>query len=164
MKKYLVLIGAAILVMALASPSMAQFKSWGHMEIQTIWEKKPDFNTRRGRTGPLGITLRVQDHDLTCDSICRAVPFLPAVRRSQDRPCGHRLRGGQHGLGRMPRSCRNRYRRAEWAAIPRTRSSWKSSMPTWISMIPNTPGPGHCRYPGLCLRRPPLLEQRRSRA
>ena len=44
MKKYLVLIGAAILVMALASPSMAQWKSWGHMEIQTIWEKKPDFN------------------------------------------------------------------------------------------------------------------------
>jgi hypothetical protein len=45
MKKYLVLFGAAILVMALASPSMAQFKSWGHMEIQTIWETKPDFNT-----------------------------------------------------------------------------------------------------------------------
>ncbi len=47
MKKYLVLIGAAILVMALASPSLAQFKSWGHMEIQTIWEKKPDFNNGR---------------------------------------------------------------------------------------------------------------------
>jgi len=48
MKKYLVLIGAAILVMALASPSMAQFKSWGHMEIQTIWEKNPDFNQGQG--------------------------------------------------------------------------------------------------------------------
>ena len=48
MKKYLVLIGAAILVMALASPSMAQFKSWGHMEIQTIWEKNPDFNNGQG--------------------------------------------------------------------------------------------------------------------
>ncbi len=45
MKKYAVFFGAAILVMALASPSLAQFKSWGHMEIQTIWEKKPDFNT-----------------------------------------------------------------------------------------------------------------------
>jgi len=45
MKKFLVLIGAAVLVMALASPSIAQFKSWGHMEIQTIWLKKPDFNT-----------------------------------------------------------------------------------------------------------------------
>jgi len=44
MKKYLVLIGAAILVMALASPSLAQFSTWGHMEIQTIWETKPDFN------------------------------------------------------------------------------------------------------------------------
>jgi hypothetical protein len=44
MKKYLVLIGAAILVMALASPSLAQFSTWGHMEIQTIWESNPDFN------------------------------------------------------------------------------------------------------------------------
>src|SRR5512147_3312049 len=44
MKKYLVLFGAAILVMALASPSLAQFSTWGHMEIQTIWEKQPDFN------------------------------------------------------------------------------------------------------------------------
>jgi len=65
MKKYFVLIGAAILVMALASPGMTQaptfpvpnmnvqmpvtaqteFKTWGHLEIQTIWEKRPDFNT-----------------------------------------------------------------------------------------------------------------------
>ena len=78
MKKYLVLFGAAILVMAWLSPSMAQapapapdpttriikgqgatspmgtpsevgrpmqFQSFGHIEIQTIWEKKPDFNT-----------------------------------------------------------------------------------------------------------------------
>jgi len=45
MKKYLVLFGAVILVMALASPSMAQFKSWGHIEIMTVWEAKPDFNT-----------------------------------------------------------------------------------------------------------------------
>lgn len=45
MKKYLALMGAAILVVALATPAMAQFKSWGHLEIQTIWVKKPDFNT-----------------------------------------------------------------------------------------------------------------------
>jgi hypothetical protein len=44
MKKYLVLFGAAILVMALASPSLAQFSTWGHMEIQTIWTSNPDFN------------------------------------------------------------------------------------------------------------------------
>ena len=44
MKKYLVLFGAAVLVMALASPSLAQFSTWGHMEIQTIWESNPDFN------------------------------------------------------------------------------------------------------------------------
>jgi len=48
MKKYLVLIGAAILVMALASPSLAQFTTWGHMEIQTIWTKNPDFNNGQG--------------------------------------------------------------------------------------------------------------------
>ena len=48
MKKYLVLIGAAILVMALASPSLAQFSTWGHMEIQTIFTKNPDFNNGQG--------------------------------------------------------------------------------------------------------------------
>jgi len=37
MKKYLVWIGAAVLVVALASPSMAQFKSWGHLEIESYW-------------------------------------------------------------------------------------------------------------------------------
>jgi hypothetical protein len=45
MKKYLVLFGAAIMMMVLAAPAMAQFSSWGHMEIQTVWEKYPDFNT-----------------------------------------------------------------------------------------------------------------------
>lgn len=54
MKKYWLLFGAVILVMALASPSMAQFKSWGHMEIQTIWESKPDFNTG-GATASSGV-------------------------------------------------------------------------------------------------------------
>lgn len=44
MKKYLVLLGAALLVMAVASPSMAQFKSWGHMEIATHWINQQDFN------------------------------------------------------------------------------------------------------------------------
>ncbi len=37
MKKYLVLLGAVILVMALASPSLAQFKSYGHVEVGTYW-------------------------------------------------------------------------------------------------------------------------------
>jgi hypothetical protein len=37
MKKYLVLLGAVILVMALAAPSLAQFKSYGHMEVGTYW-------------------------------------------------------------------------------------------------------------------------------
>ena len=43
MKKYLVWIGAAVLVMGLVSPSMAQytgtgaFKSYGHVEVETVW-------------------------------------------------------------------------------------------------------------------------------
>ncbi len=44
MKKYLVLLGAALLVMAVATPSMAQFKSWGHMEVATNWINTRDFN------------------------------------------------------------------------------------------------------------------------
>jgi hypothetical protein len=48
MKKYLVLLGAALLVMAVATPSMAQFKSWGHMEIATQWISKQDFNNGSG--------------------------------------------------------------------------------------------------------------------
>jgi hypothetical protein len=45
MKKCLILIGAAVLVLALVSPSMAQFKSWGHLEVQTVWVSRPDLNT-----------------------------------------------------------------------------------------------------------------------
>jgi len=50
MKKYLGLIGAMILVVALASPSLAQdwpkgFKSWGFLEIATAYVYRPDFNT-----------------------------------------------------------------------------------------------------------------------
>lgn len=39
MKKYLVIFAAAFLIIALASPSFAQFKSWGHLEVLTIWQK-----------------------------------------------------------------------------------------------------------------------------
>lgn len=47
MKKYLALMGAAILVMALAMPASAQMltKSWGHIEFQTVYESKGDFDT-----------------------------------------------------------------------------------------------------------------------
>ena len=44
MKKYLIWIGAAVLVMALASPSMAQFKSWGHLEIESYWVGNKSLN------------------------------------------------------------------------------------------------------------------------
>jgi len=49
MKKYLVLIGAAVLIVALATPAAAQMltRSWGHLEIMTTWERNPDFNTGR---------------------------------------------------------------------------------------------------------------------
>jgi len=47
MKKYLGLIGAAVLMVALATPAAAQMltRSWGHLEIMTVYENKPDFNT-----------------------------------------------------------------------------------------------------------------------
>jgi hypothetical protein len=75
MKKFLVLFGAAILVMALGSPSMAQFSSWGHMEIQTIWERYPDFNMGgsffRKTTG----TPSTPDADLTWRHIAQRYRF-----------------------------------------------------------------------------------------
>jgi len=72
MKKYFVVIGAVILMMALASPSMAQFKSWGHMEIQTIWLKKPDFNVGAAtQTLAAGAT----DRDLTQKHIAERFRF-----------------------------------------------------------------------------------------
>ncbi len=43
MKKYLVIFGAALLIMALASPSFAQFASWGHMEVETYWWNKATY-------------------------------------------------------------------------------------------------------------------------
>ena len=73
MKKYFVWIGAAILVVALAAPAMAQFKSWGHMEIQTIWEKKPDFNT--GGATYSGVTPGAKDRDLTWKHIAERFRF-----------------------------------------------------------------------------------------
>ena len=72
MKKYVVLFGAVILVMALASPSLAQFKSWGHMEIQTIWEKAPDFNT--GQPWQLGAA-GAADRDETWRHIAQRYRF-----------------------------------------------------------------------------------------
>jgi hypothetical protein len=45
MKKYLVWIGAAVMVVALASPAAAQtaWKSWGVGQIASYWISKPDF-------------------------------------------------------------------------------------------------------------------------
>jgi len=48
MKKVLLLIGAAVLVMALATPSMAQFKTWGHTEIHTVYYMNRDNNLANG--------------------------------------------------------------------------------------------------------------------
>jgi len=43
------LIGAAVLLVALVTPAAAQMltRSWGHMEIATTWERRPDFNVGR---------------------------------------------------------------------------------------------------------------------
>jgi hypothetical protein len=58
MKKYLVWIGAAVLVMALASPSMAQFKSWGHLEIFSYWENNKSFNKDANDANYQGVGMR----------------------------------------------------------------------------------------------------------
>jgi len=42
MRKYLVLLGAAVLALATASPSMAQFSSWGHLEVMSYYSKDMD--------------------------------------------------------------------------------------------------------------------------
>jgi len=58
MKKYLIWIGAAVLVMALASPSMAQFKSWGHLEIESYWLSNMSFNKDLNNANYQGIAMR----------------------------------------------------------------------------------------------------------
>jgi len=58
MKKYLVWIGAAVLVMALASPSMAQFKSWGHLEIESYWLQNKSLNKDLNDANYQGVGMR----------------------------------------------------------------------------------------------------------
>ncbi len=74
MKKYSVLFSAAILVMAWASPSMAQFKSWGHMEFNTVWEVKPDFNT--GQPWQFDSTTRDRGRDVSWRHIAQRFRFF----------------------------------------------------------------------------------------
>ena len=56
MKKYFAWMGAAVMVMALASPSLAQtaWKSWGHMEIVTLLINKPDLGRGGGFLNVMG--------------------------------------------------------------------------------------------------------------
>jgi len=58
MKRYLIWIGAAVLVMALASPSMAQFKSWGHLEIESYWVQNPSLNNNLYNANFQGVGMR----------------------------------------------------------------------------------------------------------
>jgi hypothetical protein len=74
MKRYLLLFGAVILVMALASPCMAQFKSWGHLEIQTIYEVQPDFNTG-GNTSSSGVPAGQPNRDLQWKHVAERFRF-----------------------------------------------------------------------------------------
>jgi hypothetical protein len=50
MKKALFLIGAVVLVMALATPSMAQFKTWGHIEFNTEYKVNQQNHFNNGTT------------------------------------------------------------------------------------------------------------------
>jgi len=58
MKKYLIWIGAAVLVMALASPSMAQFKTWGHLEVESYWMSNKSLNKDLVDANYQGIAMR----------------------------------------------------------------------------------------------------------
>jgi hypothetical protein len=59
MKKYLVLLGAALLVMAVASPCLAQFTSYGHMEVGSYWlMNQKYFNSDRGDDNVRGMMER----------------------------------------------------------------------------------------------------------
>jgi hypothetical protein len=58
MKKYLIWIGAAVLVMALASPSAAQFKTWGHLEFMSYWEQNRSLNRDLNDANYQGISMR----------------------------------------------------------------------------------------------------------
>jgi len=68
MKKYLALMGAAILIMALAMPAAAQMltKSWGFIEIYHGYERNPDFKTGSGvyRQGT-GYSFGAANQDIT---------------------------------------------------------------------------------------------------
>ncbi len=59
MKKYWVLLGAVVLVIALASPSLAQFKSYGHIEVGTYWlYNQAFFDKDRGDDNKRGMMQR----------------------------------------------------------------------------------------------------------
>jgi hypothetical protein len=68
MKKFFVVIGVAVLVAAMAVPAMAQFKTWGSMQIAATWIEKQDFNTG-GRPGARISSTYGLDADLTYKSI-----------------------------------------------------------------------------------------------
>jgi hypothetical protein len=64
MKKYVVLLAAAIFVLALASPSLAQFKSFGHMEVESYWSNRMlNLNSdRESRDNRQGVAERFRLH------------------------------------------------------------------------------------------------------
>jgi len=77
MKKYLVLIGAAALILAFASPSLAQapdwtkaFKTTSLFQIWTVWESKYEFNNGYGSTATTD-----DNKDLTRRGISQRINF-----------------------------------------------------------------------------------------
>jgi len=99
MKKFLVCMGAAILIVGVASfafaqaaaapkgpyiepgrvtggttpttgaPQMGPWQSWGHMEIQTVWQMKSDFNNASSGTGREALAYRLQDTGISASSL-----------------------------------------------------------------------------------------------
>src|SRR4030042_524241 len=75
MKKFLVVIGVAVLTVALAVPASAQFKTWGSMQIAGTWIENQDFNAG-GRPSHRITSPQGKDQDLTYKSIWQRFNFF----------------------------------------------------------------------------------------
>jgi hypothetical protein len=75
MKKFLVVIGVAVLTVALAVPASAQFKTWGSMQIAGTWIQNQDFNAG-GRPSHRISSPQGKDQDLTYKSIWERFNFF----------------------------------------------------------------------------------------
>jgi len=125
MKKYLVILGAALLVMALASPSLAQgqFQSWGFLQVEQGWTKNlTSFDSDRGDDNKRWIAERFRFFLQYGDpKTVRAVIGFETTARTG---ANYRLQQARTGPAWPPKTAP-----AIWEPI---QSPLSSRMPTWI--------------------------------